>query len=67
MFQIETCQPELAISFSESSLFFMLVLLWTRTLLAAFYAKKKGRESNALTSLAGHTCHPHDRWRCPGQ
>jgi hypothetical protein len=66
MFQTKTRQPELAICFSESSLFFMFVLIGTRTLLAAFNAKKKGRESNALTSLAGHTCHPHDGWRCPG-
>jgi hypothetical protein len=29
-------------------------------------AKKKKRESNALTSLAGQTWHPHHGWRCPG-
>jgi hypothetical protein len=29
-------------------------------------AKKTGNASNALTSLAGQTYHPHDGWRCPG-
>jgi hypothetical protein len=29
-------------------------------------ATKKGRASNALTSLAGHTGHPRYGWRCPG-
>jgi hypothetical protein len=28
--------------------------------------KTKGNASNALTSLAGGTDHPHDGWRCPG-
>jgi hypothetical protein len=29
-------------------------------------AKKKGSASNALTSLAGKTDHPHYGWRCSG-
>jgi hypothetical protein len=29
-------------------------------------AEKKGGASNALTSLAGQTDHPHYGWRCPG-
>jgi hypothetical protein len=43
------------------------LLLWTRTPTGGLAnAKKKKRESNALTSLAGQTWHPHHGWRCPG-
>jgi hypothetical protein len=43
-----------------------MVSLWTRTLHGIVNAKTKGSTSNALTSLAGNTYHPHDGWRCPG-
>src|ERR1700747_3413748 len=52
---------------SELSLFFIFVLLWTRTLLAALLTpRRKEGKSNALTSLAGQIYHPRDGWRCPG-
>jgi hypothetical protein len=54
------------IAFSQLSLFFVFVPLWTRTLTASSTPRRKEAHQNALTSLAGQTYHPHDGWRCRG-